>query len=252
MLEFCHVDARCGNTPVLSDISVCFQKGKITTIIGPNGCGKTTLLQCLNGSSKVTAGTIRLDGTDYLSMSPRQRALRLSFLPQVRTIIPALPVRTLVEHGRFPHLGFSRRKSGHDNAVVEEVMDFTHVTPYAAQYADTLSGGIRQRAFFAMTLAQDCDYIVLDEPTTYLDLKGQREFMEMAAQLRAQGKTVILVLHDLGHALKISDTLVIMQDKKIAASGTPEECLGQHVIEDVFQVSLKEFSDGDGSYYFFY
>lgn len=252
MLEFCHVDASCGSTPVLSDISVCFQKGRITTIVGPNGCGKTTLLQCLNGASRVTAGNIILDGDDYLSMMPRQRAVKLSFLPQVRTIIPALPVKTLVEHGRFPHLGFTRRKSPNDVAIVNEVMDFTHVSPYASQCADTLSGGIRQRAFFAMTLAQGCEYIVLDEPTTYLDLNGQREFMEMITQLKSQGKTIILVLHDLGHALKISDTLVIMQDAKIAATATPAECLRQHIIEDVFKVNLKEFSDSDGSYYFFY
>ena len=252
MLEFYHVDISCGHIPILYDISIGFQKGKITTVVGPNGCGKTTLLQCLNGSSKVVSGSIRLDDTDYLAMPLKERARKLSFLPQVRTIIPALPVRTLVEHGRFPHLGFSRRKSRKDTAIVENVMDFTHVSPYAAQYADTLSGGIRQRAFFAMTLAQDCDYIVLDEPTTYLDLNGQREFMEMILQLKKQGKTVILVLHDLGQALKISDMLVVMQDRKIAATATPQECLKQHIIEDVFDVHIKEFSDDEGRYYFFY
>jgi len=252
MLEFCHVSASYGSIPILNDISVCFPKGKITSIIGPNGCGKTTLLQCLNGSSKVTSGSIRLDGMDYLSLPFKERARKLSFLPQVRTIIPALPVKTLVEHGRFPHLGFSRRKSKKDIEIVKNAMDFAHVSPYAAQYADTLSGGIRQRAFFAMTLAQDCDYIVLDEPTTYLDLNGQHKFMEMILQLKKQGRTVILVLHDLGQALRISDTLVIMQDRKIAATATPKECLQQHMIEDVFDVHIKEFSDDEGCYYFFY
>ncbi|MDE5697126.1 MAG: ABC transporter ATP-binding protein [Lachnospiraceae bacterium] len=252
MLEFCHVNVSCGLVPVLDDISVTFQTGEITTVIGPNGCGKTTLLQCLNGSSKVTSGSIRLDETDYLALPLKDRARRLSFLPQVRTVIPTLPVRTLVEHGRFPHLGFSRKKSQKDVAIVENAMDFAHVSPYAAQYADTLSGGIRQRAFFAMTLAQDCSHIVLDEPTTYLDLNGQREFMEMIQQLKKEGRTVILVLHDLGQALRISDTLVIMQDKQIAATATPEECLQQHIIEDIFDVRIKEFSDDEGRYYFFY
>lgn len=252
MLEFRHVNVSCGLDPILNDISATFQSGEITTVIGPNGCGKTTLLQCLNGSSKVTSGSIRLNDTDYLAMPLKERARRLSFLPQVRTIIPALPVRTLVEHGRFPHLGFSRRKTRKDIAIVENAMDFAHVSPYAAQCADTLSGGIRQRAFFAMTLAQDCDHIVLDEPTTYLDLNGQRELMEMILQLKRQGKTVILVLHDLGQALRISDTLVIMRDRKIAATATPKECLQQHIIEDVFDVRIKEFSDDEGCYYFFY
>lgn len=252
MLEFRQVDVRCSFVPILNDISVSFQKGKITTVIGPNGCGKTTLLQCLNGSSKVTSGSILLDGADYLAMPFKERARKLSFLPQVRTIIPALPVKTLVEHGRFPHLGFARRKSKKDNEIVANALNFAQIAPYAAQYADTLSGGIRQRAFFAMTLAQDCDYIVLDEPTTYLDLSGQRAFMEMLLQLKAQGKTVILVLHDIGQALEISDMLVIMQDRKIAAAATPKECLRQHIIEEVFDVRLKIFSDEKRSYYFFY
>ena len=252
MLEFRHVNISCGTASILKDISVEFKQGEITTIIGPNGCGKTTLLQSLNGSSKVTSGSILLDDLDYLAMPLKERARRLSFLPQVRTIIPALPVRTLVEHGRFPYLGFARKKSARDIEVVEDAMRFTHVDNYATQYCDTLSGGIRQRAFFAMTLAQDCDYIVLDEPTTYLDIKGQRQFMDMVLSLKEQGKTIILVLHDLAQALRISDTLVIMQDRKIAATGTPEECLGQHIIEDVFDVHLKSFSDDDGCYYFFY
>ena len=252
MLEFRHVNISCGTASILKDISVEFKQGEITTIIGPNGCGKTTLLQSLNGSSKVTSGSILLDDLDYLAMPLKERARRLSFLPQVRTIIPALPVRTLVEHGRFPYLGFARKKSARDIEVVEEAMRFTHVDNYATQYCDTLSGGIRQRAFFAMTLAQDCNYVVLDEPTTYLDIKGQRQFMDMVLSLKKQGKTIILVLHDLAQALRISDTLVIMQDRKIAATGTPEECLGQHIIEDVFDVHLKSFSDDDGCYYFFY
>lgn len=252
MLEFCHVNISCSFVPILHDISVCFQKGKITTIIGPNGCGKTTLLQCLNGTSKVTSGSIYLEGKDYLAMPLRERARKLSFLPQVRTIIPTLPVKTLVEHGRFQHLGFARRKTQNDIKIVERAMHFTQVDPYAAQYADTLSGGIRQRAFFAMTLAQDCNYIVLDEPTTYLDLNAQRAFIEMLLQLKAQGKTIILVLHDIGQALRISDTLVIMQNRKIAAIATPEMCLQQHIIETIFDVRLKKFADEEGNYYFFY
>ncbi len=252
MLEFCNISASCGTTPILNNISVCFKKGEVTAVIGPNGCGKTTLLQCLNGSSKVTSGAILLEKTDYLAMPPKERARRVSFLPQVRTMIPSLPVKTLVEHGRFPHLGFARKKSETDIAIVNDAMQFTRVDAYAEQYADTLSGGIRQRAFFAMTLAQNCDYIVLDEPATYLDLKGQRELAEMILQLKNQGKTVILVLHDLGQALKISDTVVIMQDRKIAATATPKECMQQHIIEDIFDVRLKEFSDDEGHYYLFY
>ena len=251
MLEYSHVSVSCGHTPILNDISVSFPAGQITTLIGPNGCGKTTLLQCLNGMSKVTAGHILLDGKDFLKLPPKERACQLSFLPQVRTIIPALPVRTLVEHGRFPHLGFSRRKSPKDRELVCRAMDFARVTEYADSYADTLSGGIRQRVFFAMILAQDCDYIVLDEPTTYLDISSQREFLEMVCLLRAQGKTLVLILHDLNQALRISDRLLVMDNRKIAAAGTPAECLASHVIEDVFHTRIRSFTDGKESFYFF-
>lgn len=268
MLEFRNVSVSCQRTPILHDISVSFRAGEITAVIGPNGCGKTSLLQCLNGVSKVTAGTVLLNGRNYLSIPLRERARNVAFLPQVRTIIPAIPVKTLVEHGRFPYLGFARKKSEKDVAIVERAMELAHVTQFANQSVDTLSGGMRQRVFFAMTLAQDCDYIVLDEPTTYLDLSGQRDFFSMIRELKHRGKTVILVLHDLSQAIRIADKLVIMDRLapspgvskaenaargfgRIAGVGTPEECLKLHLIDDVFDTSWKRFSDPEGDYYFF-
>jgi iron complex transport system ATP-binding protein len=251
MLDFRNVSVSCDRNIILEDISVSFHKGEITSIVGPNGCGKTTLLQCLNGVSKLRGGSIYLDGEDFMSLSLRERATRLSFLPQVRTVIPTLPVKTLVEHGRFPHLGFSRRKSVHDVEIVNKAMAFTHVDKYANQYTDTLSGGIRQRVFFAMILAQDCEYIVFDEPTTYLDLKGQREFLDMVVELRNQGRTIILVLHDLGQALRISDKIVVMNERKIAAIGTPNECLNSNILEKVFETNVRIFRDDEGEYYYF-
>lgn len=251
MLEFSHVSASCQHTKILSDISVSFSSGEITTIVGPNGCGKTTLVQCLNGVSKVTSGQIFLAHEDLLKIPLRERAKRISFLPQVRTIIPTLPVRTLVEHGRFPHLGFSRQKTDEDRKIVARAMEFTHVDAYADQYVDTLSGGIRQRVFLAMILAQDCEYIVLDEPTTYLDFIGQRDFLSLIRSLKENGKTVILILHDLNQALSLSDHLVVMQEQRIVATGTPDTCIQSHILEDVFRASLKQFHDKDGTYYFF-
>lgn len=251
MLEFKNVFASCGGTPILSDINLHIKKGEITTVIGPNGCGKTTLLQCLNGSTKVTSGKIFIDGRDFLVLPPKERAKMVSFLPQVRTIIPSLPTHTLVEHGRFPYLGFSRRPDSRDRELVRAAMDFAQVSGYSSQYTDTLSGGIRQRVFFSMVLAQNCDLLVLDEPTTYLDPAGQLHFLSMLDTLRSEGRTILLVLHDLNQAFRISDTLIVMNDKKIAAIGTPEECQKQHIIEDVFNVSIKKFRDEDGEYYFF-
>lgn len=252
MLDFKNVCASCGGAPILSDINLHIKKGEITTVIGPNGCGKTTLLQCLNGSTKVTSGRIFIEGRDFLALPSKERAKTVAFLPQVRTIIPSLPTHTLVEHGRFPYLGFSRRPDGKDRKIVEAAMDFAQVSEYSSQYTDTLSGGIRQRVFFSMVLAQDCDLLVLDEPTTYLDPSGQLHFLKMLDRLRSDGRTILLVLHDLNQAFSISDTLVVMHDRKIAALGTPEECQRQHVIEDVFNVHIKKFRDEDGEYYFFY
>ena len=122
------------NGPPTNDISLTFRGGEITTILGPNGCGKTTLVQCLNGASTVTAGQIFLNGQDFLKISPKERAREISLLPQVRTIIPAIPVKMLVEHGRFPYLGFSRRKSKEDTEIVNRAMEFTHISQYADQY----------------------------------------------------------------------------------------------------------------------
>lgn len=250
-LKFSHISASYGHTAVLTDISLDVPSGKITTLVGPNGCGKTTLLQCLIGGARVTKGGVLLDAKDFLALPPRERAKRLAFLPQVRTVIPSLPVKTLVEHGRFPYLGFARKKTAEDAEIIKKAMEFTEVLPYAEQPVNTLSGGIRQRVLLAMILAQDSDIIVLDEPTTYLDLEGQRHFLAMLRSLRESGKTILLVLHDLQQAVKISDKLVVMNGQKIVAAGTPQECLQRHILEAVFHTTCKTFRDDEENYYFF-
>ena len=251
MLSYKHVSVSVSGTHILEDINIDFNDGNITTIVGPNGCGKTTLLSCLNSSAKVTSGNICINDIDFLKLPLKERAREVAFLPQIRTVIPVLPVRTLAEHGRFPYLGFTRRKSKEDIDIVNQSMDFTHVTAYSEQNADTLSGGIRQRVFFSMILAQDSRIIIMDEPVTYLDLEGKRTFFSMVNKLKKSGKTIILVLHDLSDAIRISDNLVIMNDRKIAISDTPANCLKTHIIEDVFHTTYKKFSDDEGDYYIF-
>ena len=151
----------------------------------------------------------------------------------------------------MPYLGFSRRLTEEDRRLVEDAMEFTHVTDYRNVATDTLSGGIRQRVFFAMTLAQNCDTIILDEPTTFLDLVSQNNFYRMLPILKAQGKTILLVLHDLAKALTISDKLIVMESGAICFQGTPDECVQKNVLNKVFHTSLKTFSDAEGTYYFF-
>ena len=241
MLSYKHVSVSVSGTHILEDISIDFNDGNITTIVGPNGCGKTTLLSCLNSSAKVTSGNICINGIDFLKLPLKERAREVAFLPQIRTVIPVLPVRTLVEHGRFPYLGFTRRKSKEDIDIVNQSMDFTHVTAYSEQNADTLSGGIRQRVFFSMILAQDSQIIVMDEPVTYLDLEGKRNFFNMLKKLRQSGKTIILVLHELSDAIRISDNIVIMNDRKQVEHGTPDEGIRRNIIEGVLLKKYKKF-----------
>ena len=157
MLKFDSVSIGYHKVPLIKNLSVEIPTGSITTIVGPNGCGKTTLISVLNKSSQLFNGSITLDGEDIYHMSGHLRAQKIAFLPQIREVIPALPVHTLVEHGRFPYLGFSRRLTKEDRKLVEDAMEFTHITDYRNVATDTLSGGIRQRVFFAMTLAQNCE-----------------------------------------------------------------------------------------------
>lgn len=249
MLKYENVSISCGRTPLLKDISFTINDNAITTIIGPNGCGKTTLLQALIGNSTVTSGNIYIDEINYLNLSPKERARLLSYLPQIRSIIPTLTVQTLTEHGRFPYLGFTRKASAADHSAVENAMKMSGVTEYAKQSVNTLSGGMRQRAYIAMQLAQDCRYIIADEPTTYLDIPSQKDVISIYKEQKAMGKTIILVLHDIAQALSISDQIILMNDKKIAAIGSPKELLSQHIIENIFNINIKQFSDGNSNYY---
>jgi len=248
MLEFKNVSVVKNGTTLLKDINLNIETGKLTVFIGPNACGKTSLLQTLNGSSKVSKGSIILDGEDYLSLAPKERAKKLSFLPQVHSVIPSISVRTLVSHGRFPYLGFSRRSGDEDKRIVSEAMEKTGVSEFSGAGVDTLSGGVRQRAFIAMQLAQQSDLIVADEPTTYLDIPSKRKVVEIYTGLRDEGKTVILVLQELTTALEIADRIVVMKDRKIVKTGSPSEIINSEIPRDIFGVRVRKFSDEEGEY----
>ncbi|MBP8968921.1 MAG: ABC transporter ATP-binding protein, partial [Lachnospiraceae bacterium] len=191
---------------------------------------------------------IILDGEDYLSLAPKERAKKLSFLPRVHSVIPSISVRTLVSHGRFPYLGFSRRSGDEDKRIVSEAMEKTGVSEFSGAGVDTLSGGVRQRAFIAMQLAQQSDLIVADEPTTYLDIPSKRKVVEIYTGLRDEGKTVILVLHELTTALEIADRIVVMKDRKIVKTGSPSEIINSEIPRDIFGVRVRKISDEEGEY----
>lgn len=251
MLEFKNVDVSVGKTPILKNISVSFEPGEITSIIGPNGCGKTTLLQTLNGLSTVTSGQVLLDGEAFLDLPFRERAKRLSFLSQFRDSAPNISVKGLVEHGRFPYMGFSRKMRKEDKDAVLSALEFTSVYEYRNQMVNELSGGLQQRVYLAMQLAQNSPYMVMDEPMNHLDFPGQRELYQFIKELKNKGKTIILVLHDLNHALQISDALVIMKDRKVIDTGTPGECLQSGIIKEVFECEIHEVRMNGSSQYVF-
>ena len=253
IIQFTSADIAVGRTRIIRDLSLSFPQGEISVLLGPNGCGKTSLLQCLNGLSKLVSGSLTCRGRSLSDLSMRERAREIAFLPQVRSVIPSIPVRVLVEHGRFPYQGFARRPNREDRRMVDEAMRSCGVISYADQNVDTLSGGMRQRVFIAMVLAQATPILVLDEPTTYLDPGSQKEILDLAASLRDQGKTVIMVLHDLAQAARIADFLVVMSDaRRIVSCGPKEDVLADSSIEDVFGVSMHRVRIEGQSHYLFF
>ena len=243
MIRISHLSAGYGEKTVLQDLTFSIEPGSVTTLVGPNGCGKTTLLRALTGQLSQMAGEISLCGRELSSYSRKELARTVALLPQTRNT-PDLTVEALVEHGRYPHLGFSRRLSEKDRQIVARAMEQTDVAHLARLPLGELSGGQQQRAYIAMALAQDAQIIALDEPTAHLDLQHQFELLELVRRLQATGKTVVLVLHDLDHALRYSDRLVLLQQGRLVQWGTPRALLDSGVLEQVFQVRIRETEGG--------
>ena len=221
MLELRDVTAGYGGTPVLRNVTFSVPAGSLTALIGPNGCGKTTLLRAAARQLPLSGGGILLDGRPISAYGRTEFARKAAFMPQVRSV-PAITVGALVSHGRFPHLGFSRRLRPEDRDAVQAAMEATGVVEWAHRDLRSLSGGERQRVYLAMALAQGTDLILLDEPTTYLDPGRQFELLDLIASLPGRGKTVFMVLHDLAHALRYSDRLVLLEQGRLVQQGTPE------------------------------
>lgn len=235
---------------IIKNINLEILPNQITTIIGPNGCGKSTLLKTLANSLTPYEGEITLHKKPLHSYSITEFAQHVAILPQVRNI-PNTTVEALISHGRFPYLGFLRRLKPGDQEIIEQAMSLTGIIEKRYQSLYHLSGGERQRVYIAMTLAQDTEVILLDEPTTYLDMNHQYEILELVKKLHQQGKTIIMVLHDLAHALAYSDQIIVMKDGEIVKVGSPSFIIEEQVIEKVFNLSCKTFSQNGKTYYFF-
>ena len=243
MLELNRISAGYGKQTVLDGISVDFEKGKLTSIIGVNGCGKSTLLKAILGILPLSSGEITVDGENLLTMSRNEIAKKIAYLSQGKNT-PDMTVEQMVLHGRFPYLSYPRRYSSHDREVAIKAMETVGVAEFAHKPLYSLSDGMRQNAYIAMALAQDTDYILLDEPTTYLDIAHQLELMRILRKLADSGKGIVTVMHDLPLAFDFSDKLTVMSNGKIIACGTPSEICESHIVEDIFGVKIKQVQKG--------
>lgn len=235
MVVFSQVSAGHGGHAVLEDISFTAPKGKITALIGPNGCGKTTLLKTACGLLEPLGGEITLHGNDRKSLRRKEWARLCALLPQMREV-PALPVEALVAHGRYPHLSFGRDLTAGDREIIHRAMEETGVLSLRDRLLPTLSGGERQRAYLAMALAQDPEVFFLDEPTTYLDIGQKYEMLGLVSRLRERGKTVVMVLHDLPLAFSYSDFVAVLGQGRLLAFGESREVFQSGVPGQAFGV----------------
>lgn len=229
---------------VIDDLDIGIPDGEVTTIIGSNGCGKSTLLRCLARLLPPRAGTVYLDGEDITQIRPRQVARTLAILPQNPIAPEGLTVADLVARGRHPHQRWYQQATADDEAAIAEAMAMTDTLELADRTLDALSGGQRQRVWIALTLAQGTDLILLDEPTTYLDLAHSIDVLDLVRRLRDDhGKTVVMVLHDLNLAARYSDSLVVMKDGAIVMSGSPSKVIGPELLDEAFGLRAHVMTD---------
>jgi iron complex transport system ATP-binding protein len=229
---------------IAEGLSVRIPDHSFTVIVGPNACGKSTLLRALSRMLKPTAGSVLLDGEVIGSLPAKRVAQQLGLLPQTPIAPDGISVADLVARGRYPHQGMLRQWSREDERVVEESLAATGVTALADRFVDELSGGQRQRIWIAMALAQQTRLLLLDEPTTYLDIAHQIEILDLCARLHEEeGRTLVAVLHDLNHAARYATHLIAMRDGRVVAEGAPGEIITAPLVEEVFGLPCRVIPD---------
>ncbi len=235
MLELQNLTAGYGETVILKNISLSFHPGTVTAIVGPNGCGKSTLLKAAAGLISPMSGAVRTE---------EPRAQNVAYLPQSRRL-PEMTAGRLVLHGRFPWLGWPRRYREEDYAAAQKAMERLGIAELAERPLSELSGGTRQKCFLAMALAQEAGTLLLDEPTSFLDIGHQFRLLELCRELASEGKAVAVVLHDLPLALRCADRIAVMDAGRLLQTGTPEEILSTGTLEKLFGI---QFLQANGHY----
>ncbi|MET1053408.1 MAG: ABC transporter ATP-binding protein [Mycetocola sp.] len=229
---------------VITDLDLSIPDGEVTVIVGANACGKSTLLRGIARLLRPAAGIISLDGRNASTYSPKDFAKVVGILPQSPIAPEGVRVADLVGRGRHPHQGLFRQWSSADTAIVDEAMRATSTSDLAGRRVEELSGGQRQRVWIAMALAQDPDILLLDEPTTFLDVTHQIELLDLLAELnRTRHSTVVMVLHDLNLAARYADHLVVMADGAVVANGTPAEVLTSELVQRAFGLESRIIAD---------
>lgn len=224
-------------------LSVTIPDRSFTMIVGPNACGKSTLLRGLSRLLKPSAGRVVLDGADIRSYKTKEVARRIGLLPQAAIAPDGITVADLVARGRYPHQGLIRVWTEGDEQAVLRAMNAAGVTELSGRLVDELSGGQRQRVWVAMALAQETDILLLDEPTTFLDITHQIELLELFTDLNRVGHTLVAVLHDLNHAARFGTHLIAMKDGAVVAEGMPSEIVTAELVEEVFGLRCLVMSD---------
>jgi iron complex transport system ATP-binding protein len=243
-LEAEHLTVGYDRVTVFENLDLVVEEGTVTTLIGANGSGKSTLLKAFGRLLAPSHGTVRLSGTPIGQLSARQVARRLAVLPQKPLTPTATSVRDLVMRGRHPHQSLLRPWTREDAAMVAEAMAATGIADVAERDVASLSGGQLQRAWIALVLAQDTPTILLDEPTTFLDLAHQLEVLRLVRRInRERGSTIVMVLHDLGLAARYSDRLVVVHDGRVLADGDPWSVLTPGVLATAFGLDADVIPD---------
>ncbi|HET7627449.1 MAG TPA: ABC transporter ATP-binding protein [Bacillales bacterium] len=244
VLEARALSVAYGDVPVLDGLNLDVPEGKITVFIGKNGCGKSTLLSTFARMLKPSSGEVLLNGKKISTRRTKQIARELAVLPQGPTAPEGLTVLQLVKQGRYPYQSWLKQWSDADEAAVRKALDVTGLAELADRPVEALSGGQRQRAWVAMVLAQDTETILLDEPTTYLDMSHQVEILDLLFDLnKKEGRTIVMVLHDLNLACRYADHLVAVNDRTVYAEGAPEEIMSEALVKAIFGLDVKIASD---------
>jgi iron complex transport system ATP-binding protein len=245
------VDVSYKGRQVLHQVSATVSPGELVVLIGPNGVGKSTLIKAVSGSKSIDAGTIRIDGQDLIKMDPQGRARLVSVIPQARNLPPAFTTREVVQMGRTPYVGWLGQLSRQDADIIEQSMTRTNIIDLADRMMGELSGGEQQRVLVARALAQQPKLLLLDEPTTHLDIQYQISLLDLILKLAHEDHIAILMaIHDLNMAAHYAERILLMVDGRIASEGTTGQVMTSEVLSAVYRVPITLHTDQSGTGWF--